>query len=125
MRVYSIAPGSTRTPSSPRKDPTQAAALLLLVRTANRCGPDRAADHTGHRDHGQDVRERVEQRAGGGAVSVREPLGERAREAEQERRRRRSERPPLAEDQRGERDEAPADGHVLVEGADEADREVR
>ena len=54
-----------------------------------------------------------------------EVVGERAREPEQEARRGRAEGPPAAEDQRRERDEPAPGGHVLVEGLDEAEREVR
>ena len=46
---------------------------------------------------------------------VGQPVRERAREAEEQRRAEGAERPPVAEDQRGERDEAAPGGHVLVE----------
>src|SRR4051794_16999822 len=97
--------------------------LLLDVRTANGCGRDRAADDAGDRDQGEDVRKRLEQGSRASRIR-REPLRERAREAEEERGGEGAARPPAAEDQRRERDEAAAGGHVLVERVDEADREV-
>src|SRR5439155_14106505 len=108
-------------------------ALLLLVRTSNRRGRDRAADDAGDCDQRQYVRQREQENpreevlpeVPRGEGVVRQPLRERAREAEQQRGAERAERAPLAEDQGGERDEATALGHVLVERVDESDREVR
>src|SRR5437660_12902567 len=80
--------------------------LLLRVRASNRGGGNRAADHSGDRDQRQHVRQGLEERSGRLAVGVRQPQGERAREAEQQRRAEGAERAPVSEDQRGERDEA-------------------
>src|SRR5206468_10366262 len=81
-------------------------------------------DHARDRNERQDVREGLEQdgrRVGVGG----EPERERGGRAEEERSSERAERAPVAEDERGERDEATTRGHVLVERADEADRQIR
>ncbi len=54
-----------------------------------------------------------------------QPLRERRAEPEQQRRRQREARPPAPEDQRRERDEPAARGHLLREGVHEADRQER
>ena len=77
-----------------------------------------------HGDQRQHVRQRLEQRRRRGREH-RQPLRERGREAEQQRRHQRAARAPAPEDQRRQRDEALADGHVLRERVHEADREVR
>src|SRR5919204_4602388 len=122
------ATGSASPSSAQRTDPRAASfrawALLLLVRTSNGGWRDRTADHACHGDQRQDVGERLEERRCGTRVH-REPEGQRRGEAEQERRPERPERAPVAEDERRERDEAPPGGHVLVEGANEADRQER
>src|SRR5256886_10583276 len=59
-------------------------ALLLDVRTANGGGWDRAADHAGDCDQGQDVRERLKQQRPGGGLIGRE-VGEARRQCARER----------------------------------------
>src|ERR687887_1065558 len=118
------AAGSAATASRPAASAPGAAGLLLLVGTANGGGRDRAADDAGDGDQRHDVRKGVEERAVDVAVVLAEALGERRREAEEERGAEGAEGAPLAEDERGEGDVAAAGGHVLVEGVDEADREV-
>src|SRR5919201_915166 len=118
------AAGSAATASRPARKAPGAAGLLLLVGTANGGGRDRAADDAGDGDQREDVRERVEERAVDVAVVLAQALGERGREAEEERGPKGAEGSPLAEDERGQRDEPAPGGHVLVEGVDEADREV-
>ena len=90
-------------------------------------GRDRAADDTGDRDEREHVRQRVEEERRGAALrEVRwKAVAERAREPEQKARSERPERPPVAEDERGEGDEAAAAGDVLVEEVHVSDREVR
>ena len=90
-------PGARSTESSPMKTDARALPgrggppLLLLVGTANRSRWNRAADHSGDRDQGEDVRKRLEEH--GRRIGVHgQPLRERVREAEQERRHRRPER---------------------------------
>src|SRR3954470_6360367 len=113
--------------NEPRAASLRARALLLLVRASIGGWRDGAADHAGDRDQGQDVRQRLEERRVRvrPRIGVRQPERQRRREAEQERSAERAERPPVAEDERREGDEAPARGHVLVERADEADGEKR
>src|SRR5207237_738652 len=119
-----IATGSAATASRPASSAAAAAGLLLRVGTANGGGRDRAADDARDGDQRQDVRKGLEERAVvRPALDVLEPGGDRAREAEEERGPEGAERPPPAEDQRGERDEAAPGGHVLAEGVDEPDRE--
>src|SRR3954451_823591 len=106
-------------PASPNRNADQAlprtegrTPLLLAVGTANRGGRDRTAGHAGEGGQGQDIRERLEEQrcraalreVGGQAVA------ERAGEAEQQARRVRAEGPPVAEDDRGDRDESAAAG---------------
>src|SRR5918911_669022 len=117
--------GSAATASRPAATAQGAAGLLLLVGTANGGRRDRAADDAGDGDQREHVRERVEERAVDVPVVLAEALRERRREPEQKGGPEGAERPPLAEDERGERDEAPAGGHVLVEGVHEPDRQVR
>ena len=83
----------------------------------------RAPDDAGDRDQRQCVREPLEQRPPLRAVG-RQPVGDRAREAEEHR------GAPRAEGRQFPKMSAarpikPADGHLLAEGVDEADREVR
>src|SRR5215211_9083856 len=81
--------------------------LLLLVRPADRGRRDRAADHARDGDQGEHVRKRREERAVAGPIfHVLESGRHGAREPEQERCTEHAERPPLAEDQSGECDEA-------------------
>src|SRR5437588_8231449 len=82
--------------------------LLLLVGAADGRRWNRAADHTCYGNERQYIRERLEQRPGGGAIGVRQSERKRAREAEQKRRAKGPERPPAAEDQGCERDEPAA-----------------
>src|SRR5437588_5054491 len=97
---------------------------LLDVRAASGGGWNRAADHAGHGDQGQDVRERLEE-DGGVAPGLCEAERERGRASEQEGRGERSERTPVAEDHGRERDEPATGRHVLAERAEIADRQVR
>src|SRR3954466_2186668 len=98
--------------------------LLLRVRPSNSCGADRAADHADERDERERVREGREEVRGDVGLAL-ERDRDRAREAEQEPGAERPERVPLAEDDRGERNESAPCAHVLVERAGEPDREVR
>src|SRR5436309_11564317 len=131
-RATAKATTGSRSPSrahskEPRAASLRIRALLLLVRASIGGWRNGAADHACDRDQGQDVRQRLKERRVrvGPRVGVRQPERQRRREAEQERRPEGAERPPVAEDQRGERDEAPARGHVLVERADEANGQKR
>jgi len=97
---------------------------LLLVRAPDRCRRDRAADHAGDCDQREQVRERREERAvRRPGIDVLELRSESAREAEEECGPEGGERPPVAEDQRGEGDEPAPGRHVLRERVDEADRQ--
>src|SRR5689334_3051222 len=116
--------GIASTPSAPKKTATRAAALLLLIRPPCGSRTDRPADHAGDRDQRQHVRQCREERPPLVAVGVGQPVGERAREPEEERCAPRRERPPLAEDERGEADEALPVRHALVERVHEAERDV-
>src|SRR5690348_4554507 len=125
-RARRIPPGTASVPTRPSSTAIEARWLLLRIGTADGGGRNRAADHTGHGDERQGVGQRLEENGvrapvGDGA----EALRERGREAEEERCSERAARPPLAEDEGGERDEAATLGHVLGEGVHEADREVR
>src|SRR5256885_2203356 len=100
--------GFASTASAPKNPAARAAGLLLDIRPSGGGRPDRAPDHAGDGDERQDVRERLEERAPLVAVRGRQPVGERAREAEEQRGAPRVERLPLAEDERGEADEAGA-----------------
>ena len=82
-----------------------------------------AADHA----HQRDQREHVRQVNTSDAFTCSSSAGRRRapREAEQERRHEQAPRPPVAEDQRRQRDEPAARGHVLVELRAEAEREER
>ena len=62
---------------------------------------------------------------GRGLASTRAGSASAAREAEQDAAKPRRRTAPVPEDERGEGDEPAARGHVLVERADEADRQVR
>src|SRR4051812_40880895 len=110
--------------SSPKHTAARAARLLLDIRTAGGRGADRAPDHAGDRDQREHVRQRLEERPPLVAVRRRQPVGERTREAEEQRRTPGREWTPLAEDERSQADEAGTRGHLLVEGVHEADREV-
>src|SRR3954454_17493418 len=117
--------GIARTASAPRATAARAAPLLLLIRPARGRRPDRAADHPGHRDDRQHIRQGVEQCAPLVAVGVRQAVGQRAREAEEQRGAPGRERPPLPEHEGGQPDEAGAARHVLIERVDEPERQVR
>src|SRR4051794_27922073 len=117
--------GITSTASRPKTPATRPAPLLLDIWAAGGRRADGAADDAGDRDQRQDVRQGLEERPPLVAVRGREPVGERAREAEEERRHVRREWPPLAEDECSEADEPGAGRHVLVERVHEAEREVR
>src|SRR6266536_5019724 len=113
-RATSTAAGIVSTPARPKTIESQARALLLLVGPSTRGGRNRAADHSGDRDQREDVRQRLEERPRRLAVRRRKlDEGERACEAEQQRRSERTEWTPVAEDHRGEGDEAAAAGHRL------------
>src|SRR5437870_3421762 len=116
--------GSAATASRPAASAAGAAGLLLCVGAANGGGRDRAADDARDGDQRQDVGQGLEERAVvRPALDVLEPGGDGAREPEQKRGSEGAERPPAAEDQRREGDEAAPCGHVLAEGVDESDRE--
>src|SRR5262245_48278407 len=120
--VIAIAIGITTTASRPRTTETaaarfrglSAATLLLDVWTAIGGWRDRAADQAGDRDQGQDVGNGRDQVGGDVRFTLERPC-EREPEAEEQRGDERPARPPLAEDDRGERDEAAPGGHVLLE----------
>src|SRR5262249_26832986 len=125
--------GSDAAPTSPNRNAVQAlprtdgrTPLLLTVRTAIRSRWDRAADHAGDGDQRQDVRERLEEQRR--RAAFREVGGqagaECGRQAEEHAGRVGAEWPPVAEDDRGDRDEAAAAGNTLVEEADVPDREI-
>src|SRR5436305_11585521 len=76
--------GIARTASAPSTTAARAAPLLLLIRPARGRRPDRAADHPGHRDDRQYIRQGVEQCAPLVAVRVRQAVRQRAREAEEQ-----------------------------------------
>src|SRR6266404_888058 len=123
-RAIAMPAGTAAKAISPRSSASDARWLLLRVRAANGGRWDRAPDHARDRDQGQDVWERLEE--DGRRVGIdRKAERKRGRRAEEQRRREGAERTPVAEDQRGERDEAAAGRHVLVERPDEAHREVR
>src|SRR5215210_1612902 len=117
------ASASNASRTEPRAASFRARSLLLLVRPSNGCRRDRSADHAGDGDQREDVRQRLEERGRIRRVD-REPEGERGGEAEEECRAECAERPPVPEDQRRERDEPAAGGHVLVVGVQVPDREV-
>src|SRR5262245_53717339 len=94
--------------------------LLLLVRAANGCRRDRAADQAADRDQRQDVGQGLEEERGLLRV-LGQGAGERAREAEEQRSAEGAERLPHAEDQGGQSDEASSHGHILPEAPDEPD----
>src|SRR5438128_9644975 len=121
-RARTIAAGIVATPARPSTTATQARRLLLCVRATTCSWRNRAADDPGDGDQRQNVRQRLEQ---DGGIRPRRRLRhaerQRGREPEQKRCRECSERPPVAEDQRRETDEAAPRGHVLVERADIAE----
>src|SRR6266536_988971 len=102
----------------------ESAPSLLDVRAANRRWRDRSTDYACDGDQGQDIRKRLEQHRRI-APRLREAKRQRCRAAEQKRGGECTERPPVAEDDRGQRDEAAARGHALDEGAEVAERQVR
>src|SRR5689334_2126865 len=93
------AAGIASTASRPANEPTRAVVLLLDIRPACSRRADRAADHSSDRDQRQRVGQRLEERAPLVPVGVRQPVGERAREAEEQRGAVGRERTPLAEDE--------------------------
>src|SRR5829696_6699286 len=116
--------GTARIASVPSR--TAATADLFDVRAANGGRRDRPADDPRDGDQREHVRQGLEQQLVGlPRLDEPEPLGERAREAEEERRGEGADRSPAAEDERGERDEAAAGGHVLGERVVEPDRQER
>src|SRR4029450_9140680 len=125
-----IAAGSVASATSPTSTEKTAlglvgrSSLLLLVRAANCCGRDRAADQAADRDQREDIGQGLEQKRGLLGVLGQRPR-EGAREAEEERGAEGAERLPHPEDQRCKRDEASTHGHILPEATDEPDREVR
>src|SRR5262245_55538237 len=114
-----IAAGIAATARIPNRIAETRAGLLLLIRAAVGRGRHRAADYACDGDEGEDVRQGQPDRLGtqhaGGGVVVRrrDAVGERGREAEEAGGAERPERPPLAEDDRRERDEPLAAGHSL------------
>src|SRR5438105_5522796 len=98
--------------------------LLLSVRETNGGRRYGASYHAGDGDEGNKVRERGEQlTVVGPGFHVLELRRQGACEPEQERGAEDAEGAPVAEDQRGERDEPSAGGHVLAEGVHVPDRE--
>src|SRR4029453_3513870 len=81
--------------------------LLLDVRAANGSGRSGTADHARDGDQGDDVRKRLEERRGRLRVH-RQPVRDRGRQPEEERRSERAEGTPVPEDERRERDEPAA-----------------
>src|SRR4051794_11675623 len=122
QREYATAAGTAATPTAASTTAPDGL-LLLRVRAANSSGWDRTADDAGDGDQGQDVRQRLEEHLGGIRIRC-EAERQRGRRAEEDRRRVGAERPPVAEDDCGERDEAAAGRHVLLERADVADRQI-
>src|SRR5207237_9254842 len=104
-RATITAAGIVRTPATPSTTAAQALRLLLSIGPATRRGRNRPADHAGDRDQGQHVRKRLKE-DGRVPPLLPEPECERRREAEQQRGRERTERPPIAEDERRQADEA-------------------
>src|SRR5436190_10429201 len=122
-RERATAAGTAATPARPSRTASEARWLLLRIRASDGGGRDRAADHAGDSDQGEHVRQGLEEHRRRVGV-LGEPERERGRGAEEDRGGVRAERPPVAEDDRGEGNEAAAVRHPLVERADEADREV-
>src|SRR5206468_4572593 len=89
-----------------RRAPT----LLLGVRASDGRGRNAAADHTGDCDQREHIREGVEEKRRCAALLEvgGQPVSERAREPEEKAGGKRTERPPVAEDQRRDGDEATA-----------------
>src|SRR4051812_35802897 len=116
--------GTARIASVPSR--TAATADLFDVRAANGGGRDRPTDHPRDRDQREDVRQGLEEQLVGlPRLHLAEPLGEGAREAEEEGGGEGAERAPPTEDERRERDEPSAGRHVLRERVVEADRQER
>src|SRR3954468_21128188 len=116
--------GTASTATTPSSAARDARWLLLRVRPANSCWWNRASDDARDCDERQHVGERLEEHRG--RVRVRgEPERECGRHPEEQGGGKRAEGSPVPEDQCGERDEPAACGHVLVERAHEADREIR
>src|SRR3954453_17243940 len=119
-RAARYAATGTASPSSasttePRAASFRPPALLLLVGPSIGGRRDGSADHAGHGHERQHVGQRLEQHRPVRRVDG-QAEGQRGREAEQERGAEGAERPPVAEDHRGERYEAAAGGDVLVVG---------
>src|ERR671937_1786979 len=122
----STAAGIVATPASPTSTATQARRLLLRVRATTRCGRNRAADHSGHRDQREDIRDDLEERQRTRPRRrLLEPKCKRLRKPEEQRRGESAERSPVAEDQGSEADETAAAGHVLRKRSHVANGEVR
>ena len=120
-------PGPQRPPTRPRAPTTSArerGGYCFAYGRPTAAGGT-AADHAGDGDQRQHVRKGLEEDGAGVGVRRRGGTRARSRQPNSIAARERAERPPVAEDERGERDEAAAGGHVLVERVDEADREVR
>src|SRR5262245_60467428 len=96
--------------------------LLLLVWAANSSGRCGASDHSGDGDQGNEIWERGEEvPVVGPGVHVRELRRQGVHEPEQERGAEDAGRPPVAEDQGGQGDEAAPGRLLLGEGVVEAD----
>src|SRR3954447_7509437 len=116
--------GTARIASAPSR--TAATADLFDVRAAHGGGRGRPGEHPRDGDQREDGRQGLEQQLVGlPRLHLAEPLGERARKAKKERGGERADGPPAAEDQRRERDEAAAGGHVLRERVVEPNRQER
>src|SRR5947207_14076835 len=122
--VTTIAAGTAAAASSPTAIAAHArqfgSGLLLEVRATNGGWRNRAADDPGHGDQGQTIREGLEERAVlRPAVHVLQLRRERARESEQQRSPESAERPPVPEDEGGQRDESPPGREVRREAPHE------
>src|SRR3954451_88152 len=123
-RETSTAAGKTSRPRTASTSATHERLLLLDVGAASGGGRGCTADDARDGDQRQHVRQRLEEHRRR-RPRLLEPERECRRAAEQERRCERSERTPVTEDDRGERDEAASCRHVLAERAEVADRQVR
>src|SRR5438105_14494556 len=85
-RASASAAGIVATPARPRTTATQARRLLLCVRATTCCRRNRTADHAGHGDERQDVRQGLEQDRGVRPCRrLCHPKRQRSRKAEQKR----------------------------------------